>query len=214
MRKIIQLVSAFALFGWLGAGAILAQEKTQEEQDVAMVEGIALAKGQPLIFAKRVAWLDAMRNLAEQALGVEFVLDPQRPSSIRYTVRGDVAPAGRAEQVSAETLPTGIYRIKLRVEVEPPPPPVGSLPEITAEGKADLAANRNAATARQAAKANAMAEAIKNVAAEESARSGRPIPHRLEGHAYYLGPVSERIEGNFYYVTAKFKIALTQVRQF
>ncbi len=172
------------------------------------VEGVAEAKGQPLLFAKRAAWVNAMRTLAEQVLGVEFTLDTQKEGEIRTTVRGDVAPAGTARQEGGETLPTGVYRVILEVEIEPAPPAIEALPEITAEGKGDIAASRGVAAARAAAKAVALAQAARKVAAEAAEKSQKPLPRKLEGHAWYLGPVSERVEGNFYYLTAKFKIAL------
>jgi hypothetical protein len=173
-----------------------------------IIEGVAVAKGQPLLFAKRVAGEDAMRTLAEQVAGVDFNLDATREGAIRYAVTTNVAPAGRIQQVSAETLPTGIYRITLKAEVEPAPPDIESLSEIIAEGKGDIAASRSLAGARAAAKAVALAEAVKKAAAQEAATSHRPIPRTLQGHAYYLGPVSERVEGDFYHMTAKFKIVL------
>ena len=178
------------------------------QRQAVTVEGVAVAKGQPLVFAKRVAWMDAMRTLAEQVIGVEFVLDTGRESALKYTVKGDVAPAGTVRQVSAETLPTGIYRITLNVEIEPDTPMMEALPEMIAEGQGDIAASRSLAAARTAAKATAMAQAIKKAALAEYAKSQQPIPRTLEGHAYYLGPVSERIEGNFYFMTARFKVKL------
>lgn len=178
------------------------------QRQTVTIEGIAVAKGQPIVFAKRVAWVDAMRTLAEQVIGVEFVLDTEREGNLRYTVKGDVAPAGTIRQTGADTLPTGIYRITLNVEVEPGPPVIENLPEIVAEGKGDIRASRSLAAARTAAKATAMAEAIKKAALEEYGKAGKPIPRTLEGHAYYLGPVSERVVGNFYYMTARFKVAL------
>jgi len=208
MKRMLSVGAVLLLLVVAAAGQGQKAEKPEPGDKSVIIEGVAVAKGQPLLFAKRVAWEDAMRTLAEQVAGVDFNLDTGRAGTIHYAVTTNVAPAGRVQQVSAETLPTGIYRITLKAEVEPPPPDLEALPEITAEGKGDIAASRSLAGARTAAKAVALAEAVKKAAVEESTKSLRPIPRTLEGHAYYLGPVSERAEGNFYYMTAKFKIVL------
>jgi len=66
MSKMILILSC-ALLAATGVQAFA-------QGQVVTVEGVADAKGQPLLSAKRVAWMDAMRTLAEQVAGMDFVL--------------------------------------------------------------------------------------------------------------------------------------------